>query len=288
MARRGLTNAVAGVSLAALLGIGLAGCSSEEPEAASPEAGITESVDAPEVIKDNQIVENDPLINAENIDEVIKSFEISADLDPEGISKKITDNINRWASSGATPEYMDLNVENWGTELPFNEDLDRAVALENAEVYAEAMFGHEWRNSPNLTNFVNSMLKLNQDNLLRFRLTYVSDKHPAVTESNKTSIAYTESWSKNTEVINWIDKDNPSDRLLLAQNIFGNDDVIVLDMSSIRTNNADDNHFGNNETYAPDNGSILYWHSVVAPIDSDKYIVKHINYDPNKDFVNTY
>lgn len=284
----GVVGAVAGAALAVPLALGVAngnannagpekddrGTSGEAP--ANP--GMEEEPTSPEVEQggNNQTVEHDPIITPENDDAILESLRIKADATPEQAAEKINEILTRWGMAGATPELIEINYDNTvNASGPRLEELAQQIAAQNAIIYAEALFGPNWNEQ---SEAVAAYTQVNADNLVRYMRTFGSDERPNTNTKNLE--AYTESWSSETTLVGWSDAENTEDPTTgkyveRAKMVFGSDELLIVNFTSVRTNNAENNLYGDEETYAESNGKLFYSHAVLIPDDKGNYYMAY-------------
>lgn len=287
-------------TVAALTGIGIAaltGCSPDagatpEPTSTSAEASPSATPDTNENINSientNQTVEHDPIVTPENEQEVIESLQIDSSLSPEEKADQVMDVISRWYMAGATPEAVQMEYENTinGDELQ-GEAFAASIAQQNQNAFATALYGEDWENTT-VANVVYSMTESNAANIDRYLSTFGSDEHPNTNSKNKE--AYTESYSENIQLTEWADANEQSHPSLWplverAQKTFESDDVLIMNITANRSNNAENNMFGENATYAEANGQLLYTHVVLTP-ENGHDVIRYLQTDTH-DFGNS-
>ncbi len=264
---------------AGALTIGLAGCganaNAEGPKPststsaeADPSASPTETEGTGEYSLENtnQTVEHDPIVTPENKQELLESLQIDSTLSPEEKATKVMDLITRWNMAGATPEIIEMDQKNAAEGIdPQGEDLAKLVAEQNAEVFAVAAYGENWKE--NFSEVVQNVIDNNAANIYRYMVTFGSDKYPNANSINNE--AFTESYSDNTQLVGWADPTGESHPSLQpfvgqAQEAFGTEDVTILTITANRSNNAENNSFQENPAYAEVDGEPQYLHIVLA------------------------
>lgn len=104
----------------------------------------------------------------EKASETVESLELSAELSsPEELGRAYVDLINGWISAGTRDDEAveRLLDETWRKSgITFGEKLDffKKEADKHAEVYAEALYGEDWHNSPLFNRAVEHYTLVNQ------------------------------------------------------------------------------------------------------------------------------
>lgn len=180
--------------------------------------------------------------------------------------------------AGATPEFIELDHNNAVEGItPQGVELAEQQAAANADLYASAFFGDDWREDPDDAAAADNATHINALNLERYLTTYGSDEYP---NSNSVNLeAYTESWSDQVTLVGWANQTGSSDDVYASfyeQAAAGyGADAIVIGYTGIRSNNAAKNLYGEDSTYSRDNGRVFYAVAVLTP-DVDHLVVSSI------------
>lgn len=158
-----------------------------EPDASNnPEAPVEQPVQG----------ENDPVITAENEQEILQSLRFTSTMNPQEAGEKYSSIISRWDMGGATSKtfYDWLNAG-----LPDEEIYAAEIAKKNTPVYATALFGEDYAFStnPNIINAISSLEASNKASLIGYLRTYGDKETP---NSNTENIEPLQGEYKNTGV----------------------------------------------------------------------------------------
>lgn len=278
MRRRAAVGVAGSLVAGALLLAGCAPSSEPEPTATSAESPLA-SMTVEDLEPTNQTVEHDPAVTDENRDELLASLQIDSSLTVEEKASAFMDIYTRWAMVGATPESVLEERQNTIDAVePQGEDFAKAVAEQNAEVFAIAMFGENWSKH---SDVVNEWEQVNASDIDRYLSTFGSEAIPNTNSKNVE--AFTESFSENVTVTGWAnatEQSHPSLWPLVerAKKTYGTDNLLIITLTAQRSNNAEHNMFSENATYAEANGKTMYVHVVLTP-ENGHDVVRYIQID---------
>lgn len=100
---------------------------------------------------------------------LIESLKIPVGLSPTETAEAYMSLSNKWLMADATEEEIDKTIQDfYEYNSDGSADLDGFIeqkALENADIYSEALFIKGWENSPNLVKVYNHLVYGNQQNI---------------------------------------------------------------------------------------------------------------------------
>lgn len=224
----------------------------------------------------NQTVEHDPIIdNPQEKEAAIESMRIKANGSPEEKANAIVNIFDRTNMSGATPELIATDMKNALEGVsPQSDDLAYQVAANQADAGMQAYYGE---NLLKLPGVLDAQISNTSSNLIKYMTTFSSDEYPNTNALNEE--AFTTSFI-NTKLEGYAGLEESSDELNgtflnMAQATFKTEDITIINLSTIMTNNALKTSYRDNPTFEADNNKKIYMQSVLVPDGKGNLIAVH-------------
>lgn len=167
----------------------LSACASDkevvaEPPSTSQEVVVPDTTETETPVEKPviSINDNDPMITSENEAAILESLRFTSDLSPQAVGEKYSEIITRWSMAGATSETF---YKWFNAGLPDAAEFASAIAKDNANTYATALFGEDYASNSYAINFVKGAEEGNAGSIIGFLRTYGDKDMPNSNPLNK-------------------------------------------------------------------------------------------------------